>query len=84
MQLNSEEEKATTFLEDAEEQLRMMTEKSIFIEWAYESNINDENEKKKLQFQVFFFFFAMQFQVCKFWAHRKCPDSRMLTGADSC
>ena len=71
--MNSEEEKAATFLEDAEEQLRMMTEKSIFIEWAYESNINDENEKKKLQFQVI-----------KFWAHRKCPDSRMLTGADSC
>ena len=70
--MNSEEEKASTFLEDAEEQLRMMTEKSIFIEWAYESNINDENEKKKLQFQVI-----------KFCAHRKCPDSRMLTGADS-
>ena len=70
--MNSEEEKATTFLEDAEEQLRMMTEKSIFIEWAYESNINDENEKKKLQFQVI-----------TSWAYRKCPHSRMLTGADS-
>ena len=34
----------------------MMTEKSIFIEWAYESDINDENEKKKLQFQVEFHF----------------------------
>jgi hypothetical protein len=54
--LNPEEEKAAAFIVDAEEQLRDTAEKHTFIEWAYESNINDENEKKKLEFQVFIFY----------------------------
>ena len=51
-QYNLEEERAAAFLVDAEEQLRNITEMSTFIEWAFESNINDDTEKKKLEFQV--------------------------------
>ena len=53
-QYNPEEEKAATFLVKAEEELRDISEQQTFIEWAFESNINDENEKKKLEFQVSF------------------------------
>jgi hypothetical protein len=40
------------FLAEAEEELRNMTEQATFIEWAYATNITDENEKKKTKFQV--------------------------------
>ena len=43
-QYNLEEERAAAFLVDAEEQLRNITEMSTFIEWAFESNINDDPE----------------------------------------
>ena len=49
---NPEEEKAAAFLLEAEEELRGVTEQHTFIEWNFESNINDETEKAKLEFQV--------------------------------
>ena len=50
---NPEEEKAAAFLAEAEEELRSITEQHTFIEWNFESNINDETEKAKLEFQVY-------------------------------
>ena len=47
---NPEEEKAANFLVEAENQLRDITEQQTFIEWEFESNINDQTEKKKLEF----------------------------------
>jgi len=51
---NLEEEKAGKFLEEKEELLRKTTEQHTFVEWNFESNINDETEKKKTEFQVSF------------------------------
>lgn len=49
---NPEEEKVAAFLVDAEEELRSIAEQHTFVEWSFESNINDETEKAKLEFQV--------------------------------
>ena len=43
-----------TFLVGAEEELRNITEQFQFIDWEYSTNITDENEKKKAEFQVKF------------------------------
>lgn len=40
------------FIERAEKELEQETIKSIFVEWAFESNITDHNEKNKLAQQV--------------------------------
>ena len=50
---NDEEEKTAVFVKKAEDELLEMTEKQIFIEWAYASNITDHNEKNSLAFQVY-------------------------------
>ena len=50
--LNAEEKRAAEFLEGAESELLASTQKQTFIEWAYQSNITDHNEKVKLQYQV--------------------------------
>jgi hypothetical protein len=49
---NAEERRAADFLSTAESELQNVTVEHVFIEWDYESNINDETEKKKLEFQV--------------------------------
>ena len=48
------------FLLEAEEELRKTTEQATFIEWAYETNITDENEQKKTEFQVWFVLLILQ------------------------
>ena len=40
------------FIDRAEEELEQNTIKAVFIEWAFESNITDHNEKIKLDYQV--------------------------------
>ena len=40
------------FINRAEKELEQETVKSIFVEWAFESNITDHNEKNKLAQQV--------------------------------
>ena len=40
------------FVDRAEKELEQNTVKATFIEWAFESNITDHNEKIKLDFQV--------------------------------
>ena len=40
------------FIDDAEQRLLENAEKHTFVEWAYESNITDHNEKIKLRYQV--------------------------------
>ena len=49
---NAEERKVSRFLARAENELMVNAEKHTFVEWAYESNITDHNEKKKLAYQV--------------------------------
>jgi hypothetical protein len=49
---NAEERKANRFIEKAEAELLKNTERQTFVEWAYESNITDHNEKIKLDYQV--------------------------------
>jgi hypothetical protein len=51
-QFNPEEERVVAFLVEAEEELRNANEQFQFIDWAYSTNITDENEKKKTEFQV--------------------------------
>ena len=40
------------FIDRAEKELEQETVESIFVEWAFESNITDHNEKNKLAQQV--------------------------------
>ena len=42
------------FFVEVEEELRNITEQFQFIDWEYSTNITDENEKKKTEFQVEF------------------------------
>ena len=51
-QWNSEENRVAKFIDDAEQRLLENAEKHTFVEWAYESNITDHNEKIKLRYQV--------------------------------
>lgn len=44
-----------TFLVEAEEELRKTAEQSTYIDWAYKTNITEENEEKKTEFQVCLF-----------------------------
>ncbi len=50
--LNAEERKVARFIERAESELWANTQKHTIVEWAYESNITDHNEKRKLDYQV--------------------------------
>jgi hypothetical protein len=50
--LNEEEVRLQEFLAVSEEQLRNASETMAFISWNYAININNETEKKKLDFQV--------------------------------
>ena len=40
------------FIDRAEKELEQNAIKSYFIDWAFESNITEETEKKKLDYQV--------------------------------
>ena len=46
------EQKALDFVKSAEKQLEEATIKATELEWAYATNITDENEAKKTKFQV--------------------------------
>ena len=48
---NVEERRVSKFIQDAESQLWKNAQKATVIEWAYESNITDHNEKVKLEYQ---------------------------------
>jgi len=50
--LNAEEERLQDFLLEAEEKFRSASEQMSFISWNYAININNETEKKKVDFQV--------------------------------
>eukprot|EP00095_Tigriopus_kingsejongensis_P010159 maker-scaffold575_size133042-snap-gene-0.38 protein:Tk10159 transcript:maker-scaffold575_size133042-snap-gene-0.38-mRNA-1 annotation:"hypothetical protein DAPPUDRAFT_304127" len=45
------QDKAFKFMEQAEEELRKAYQKAAFLEWEFESNITDHNEKQRLEFQ---------------------------------
>ncbi len=49
---NPEEEMVAEFLLLNEEVLRNITELQTFVEWEFESNINEETEKRKTEFQA--------------------------------
>ena len=53
------------FIERAENELEQNTIKATFIEWAYESNITDHNEKKKLDHQVRTFLLPLGAQIIR-------------------
>ncbi len=48
----SEEDKAREFIERAEKESEEIAQQYVVISWAYNTNITDENEKKKKEFQV--------------------------------
>jgi uncharacterized HAD superfamily protein len=54
MPLNEEEQKALQFVTKSEAQLEKVTQNYIALEWAYESNITDYNEKRKLEYKVLY------------------------------
>ena len=49
---NYEEKKAAKFMEAAEEKLAVVLNKYTKFEWAFATNITDENEKANLAYQV--------------------------------
>lgn len=51
-QWNEVETQASNFIDRAEKELHAAAIKHTFIEWNYESNITDHNEKIKLEYQV--------------------------------
>ena len=51
-QRNHEEKKAATFVEAAEAKLEVILNKYTKFEWAFATNITDENEKASLAYQV--------------------------------
>ena len=49
---NSVEQKVSKFIDEAERELQEAANKQTFVEWDYATNINDENEAKRLDYQV--------------------------------
>ncbi len=75
--LNAEERKVARFIERAESELWANTQKHTIVEWAYESNITDHNEKRKLDYQVrlSYAYYLLRSIYCYFFSHLAQVDS---------
>jgi hypothetical protein len=51
-QMNEEEQKALEFVTKSEGELEKVAQNFIVLAWAYDSNITDYNEKRKLDYEV--------------------------------